>query len=79
MRILFFILLLALGVYSQDVIATDTSGLIVTMKEKYGGWIIDSSCTAVVVFNRMFILVHKDKSSSWFSVDNYSIQIGRIS
>ena len=54
------------------VIAADSSGLIATVKEKYGGMYADT-CSVVSLLDGNFYLTHRDRPTSVFPAGNYSI------
>ncbi len=75
MKIGILILLILITSYSQQtVIAKDSNGLIVEIKEKYGGYVIDT-CTVVMNYKGKFVLIHKDGTSAWYPASFHSIRI----
>lgn len=63
---------------AQQVIAKDSVGLIVEVKEKYGGLIFDT-CTVIMLFDNQFVLVHREGSTGWYPTSFHSIRLlGRI-
>ena len=73
-QLLIIIGLLAYPLYAQQVIAQDSTGLIVEVKEKYGGLIIDT-CSVVMLHNNQFVLVKKEGSTGWFPASFHSVRI----
>jgi hypothetical protein len=74
MRTLLFLLLIACTSIAQDLIARDSNGLIIELKEKYGGYATDT-CTAVMLMNGNFIVVHRDGVAGYFPESFHSIRI----
>lgn len=66
--------LLAAAVRSQSVIAQDSAGLVVEVKEKYGGILMDT-CTVVLIHGGMFVLVKRTGESRWFPTSFHSVRI----
>ena len=58
----------------QDLVAKDSNGLVVEIKEKYGITVVDT-CTVVMNYNGNFVLVRKDGTSSWYPTSFHSIKI----
>ena len=65
---------MALSVYSQGTIAKDKEGLVVKIKEKYGGIFVDT-CTVVMHYKGNFVLVRKDGRTSWYPASFHSLKI----
>lgn len=59
---------------ATQVIAANPAGVVVRVKEKYGLYTTDT-CTAVLQVKGNFVLVHKNKASSWYPVSFHSVQI----
>lgn len=57
-----------------QVIAANPAGVVVRVKEKYGMYTTDT-CTAVLQVRGNFVLVHKDKASSWYPIGFHSVHI----
>ncbi len=58
----------------QDLVAKDSNGLVVEVKEKYGITIVDT-CTVVMNYNGQFVLVRRDGTSAWYPTSFHSIKI----
>lgn len=74
MKALIIGLLLAVGLQAQALVAKDSNGLVVEIKEKYGGWRVDT-VTVVMLYKGYFVLVRRDGSSSWLPASFNSIHI----
>jgi len=72
LMLLIFTAALSTRALSQEVIAKDSLGLEVVLKEKYGDYVTD---TATVVFAKTgcFVLAHKDRFASWFPMVNWGL------
>lgn len=57
-----------------DVIARDSLGLVVELKEKYGAAILDS-CTVVMRCGDEYITVHRSGPSGHYPVANWSLPV----
>ncbi len=66
--------LTAVPSYAQQVIAKDSAGLVVEVKEKYGGRITDT-CTVVMLHQNQFVLVKRDGNSAWFPSSFHSVRV----
>lgn len=73
LKILCVILMFVGIIHASDVIANDTNGVIVEVKEKYGGILLDT-CTVVIVNGDCFVLVHRNRPASYFPVSFHSIR-----
>ena len=58
----------------QELIAKDSAGLIVEVKEKYGGINYDT-CTIVMKYDGDFITVHRNGTTSRYPACFHSIKI----
>lgn len=58
----------------REVIAQDTAGVVVIVKEQYGGTVLDT-CTVVMVYQNSFVLVHRNTGASWYPVAFNSISV----
>lgn len=58
----------------REVIAMDTVGVVVMVKEQYGASTLDT-CTVVMFFRGNFVLVHRATGSSWYPASFNSIQV----
>jgi hypothetical protein len=67
-------LLLVAGLQAQTLVAKDSNGLVVEIKEKYGGWRVDT-VTVVMLYKGNFVLVRRDGSTSWLPASFNSINI----
>ncbi|MBD3390496.1 MAG: hypothetical protein GF418_00620, partial [Chitinivibrionales bacterium] len=77
-RMLMVLAVAALPIYGQQVIAQDSEGLIVEVKEKYGGIVVDT-CTVVMLHDRQFVVVNREGGSGWFPASFHSVRIvGRL-
>lgn len=59
---------------AQQVIAQDTAGLVVEVKEKYGGLLIDTA-TVLMYHDGQFVLVKRDGLSGWFPASFHSVRV----
>lgn len=78
-KILFLILSLSIYIYAienPNLIARDSGGIIIEIKEKYGSFTTDT-CTAVLLFNDNFVVVHKEqlRGSDWYPESFHSIRV----
>jgi hypothetical protein len=55
-----------------EVLAQDSSGLICTLKEKYG-CAINDTCTVVSLINGMFYLTHKKRPTTIYAVSEWAL------
>jgi len=75
MKTVLIFLLMSFAVFSQQqLIAKDSNGLVIEVKEKYGSYFIDT-CTVVMNYNDQFVIVHRDGTSSWFPASFHSVKI----
>ena len=58
----------------SSLIARDSVGLVVTVKEKYGSYVTDT-CTVVMMCNQNFVLVRRKGASSWYPASFHSVEI----
>lgn len=64
--------------FAAEFFVSDSSGVVVTLVQKYGPDIIDT-CTAVSLDDNHIYLTHRDSPSGVFQRDNFSIkQVGRL-
>jgi hypothetical protein len=70
-KILFIILILFLSLFA-DIIAMDSLGLCVILKEKYGGTFYDT-CTVISLIDNKYYLTHKNSPTSIFSITEWTI------
>ena len=79
-RTLTIIALLAATVLAEStapqVIAADSNGVVVQVKEKYGSYVIDT-CTVVMLMEGQFVLVHREGGSGWYPSSFHSVQVLR--
>ena len=61
---------------AQQVIALDSNGLIVTLKERYGSYTLDTY-VAVSLVAGQYVLVKKDERSGWFPASFHSVRVIR--
>lgn len=77
-RALIIIALMAATLFAEDnapqVIAADSNGVVVTVKEKYGFATLDT-CTVVMLVKNQFVLVHREGGSSWYPTSFHSVQV----
>ena len=59
---------------SVDVIASDSAGLVVMVKEKYGMSLTDT-CTVVMLYRGNFVLVRREGGARWFPVSFHSVSV----
>ena len=59
---------------APHVIAADSNGVVVQVKEKYGAYTIDT-CTVVMLVQGQFVLVHRDRGSGWYPASFHSVQV----
>ena len=59
---------------SVSVIAQDTAGLVVEVKEKYGGVLIDTG-TVLMYHTGQFVLTKKNGLSDWFPASFHSVRV----
>ena len=59
---------------AQEVIAKDSLGMIVEVKEKYGGLLYDT-CTVVMYYSGQFVLVKKTGRTGWYPASFHSVRI----
>lgn len=63
---------------SGAVIAHDSCGIVVELREKYGPVITDTG-TVLSTINECFVLTKYNKPAAWYPVANYAVKpIGRI-
>jgi hypothetical protein len=74
MKRLLLVLLVALGASGQELVAKDSNGLIIEIKEKYGGSVFDT-CTVVMKMGGNFIVVHKEGIAGYFPESFHSIRV----
>jgi len=70
-------LAVAVGIAAEttpNLIAQDSVGLVVIVKEKYGSYEIDT-CTVVMIAGENFVLVHRQGVSSWYPASFHSVDI----
>ena len=70
-------LTLPLNMYAGEenqLVARDSNGLIIEVKEKYGGTIIDT-CTAVIFHQGNFVVIHREGVSAWFPSAFHSVRV----
>lgn len=58
----------------QQVIAQDSAGLVIEVKEKYGALLTDT-CTVIMEHDGDYVLVHRDRPSDHFPTCNHSVRI----
>jgi len=69
---------MAMPLRAQQVIAQDSNGIIVEVKEKYGGNFVDT-CTVVMHQNGQSVLVKPEGAIGWFPSSFHSVRIiGRL-
>ena len=61
---------------TPQVLAKDTTGVVVQVKEKYGTHLTDT-CTVVMLVKNQFVLVHREGVSSWYPTSFHSVKIVR--
>ena len=59
---------------AQEVIAADTLGMVVQIREKYGPTLTDT-CTVLMYHAGQFVLVKKDGLSGWFPASFHSVRV----
>lgn len=59
---------------AQETIAKDSTGMIVEVKEKYGGVLYDT-CTVVMYFEDSFVLVKRSGRTGWYPSSFHSVRI----
>lgn len=57
-----------------QVIAKDSNGVVVQIKEKYGSYTIDT-CTVVMLMNNYFVVVHREGESGWYPASFHSVAV----
>jgi hypothetical protein len=78
MKSILFILVITLASFAQSLVAKDSNGLVIEIKEKYGGFVTDT-CTAVMLMNGNFIIVHREGVAGYFPESFHSVRIvGRV-
>jgi predicted ATP-grasp superfamily ATP-dependent carboligase len=78
MKRLVLVLLVALGASGQELVAKDSNGLIIEIKEKYGGSVYDT-CTVVMKMGGNFIVVHKEGIAGYYPESFHSVRVrGKI-
>lgn len=55
----------------------DSTGLIVELKEKYGGTMVDT-CTVLMIRDDVYYTTHRDGTGGTYPMANYSARIVRI-
>ena len=70
--LLLVIFTVALAAQECSVIAQDSAGLIVVLKEKYGGYVTDTA-TAVSKYAGCFILTRRDGGGGWYPMVNWAL------
>jgi len=60
----------------DQLIARDSNGVVVVVKEKYGGATVDT-CTVVILHDGKFVLVHRNGTSAWYPTDFHSVKVVR--
>jgi hypothetical protein len=73
-RMLIVCALAALPIYGQEVIAQDSNGLVVEVKEKYGGLLLDTA-TVVMLHQGQFVLVKKEGGTGWYPSSFHSVRV----
>ena len=77
-RALVIIALFAVTAFAESkgpqVIAADSNGVVVQVKEKYGSYVIDT-CTVVMLTEGQFVLVHREGGSGWYPTSFHSVQV----
>jgi hypothetical protein len=77
-RALVIIALVAASAFAEknapQVIAADSNGVVVQVKEKYGSYVLDT-CTVVMLMKGQFVLVHREGGSSWYPTSFHSVQV----
>jgi hypothetical protein len=61
-------------VETSEVIAADSLGMQVMVKEKYGSYVLDT-CTVVMLYKGNFVLVHRSRPSGWYPTSFHSVQV----
>ena len=56
----------------NSIVAMDSAGLVVTLKERYGALYVDS-CTVVSMMSNTFILTKKNRPSTIYPMSNWAI------
>jgi hypothetical protein len=76
MRIIFAVLCFSSWLYAADllpvIIAKDSIGIVVHLKEKYGAQTVDT-CTIVSIYNGCFVLTKREGFPNYYPVENHSI------
>jgi hypothetical protein len=71
-KILLAVLAMVAVGFGNELIAKDSCGIIVELREKYGPAIIDTG-TMIMTYNNFFVIVHRDFPSTFYPIANYSV------
>jgi hypothetical protein len=72
MRKLLAIFLLAVGMAWGWPISSDSCGIAVELREKYGPVVYDTG-TVIMLYENCFVITKRDGASSWYPVGNYAV------
>jgi hypothetical protein len=53
-------------------IAADSSGIAVELREKYGPVVYDTG-TVIMIYDNCFVITHRDGLTAWYPVGNYAV------
>jgi hypothetical protein len=70
-QIILMVLVMAAVCIAQS-IAQDSCDIAVELREKYGPVVYDTG-TVIMIHDNCFVITHRDASSTWYPVGNYSI------
>jgi len=74
MKTLLLIAVMAAALPAQILVAKDSSGVVVKINEKYGGWRVDT-VTVVMLYKGYFVLVRRTGAASWLPSSFNSVTI----
>lgn len=73
-KLIVLLLLLPTIIVGGELIAKNSAGMVIELKEKYGRVQIDT-CTVLMLHAGCFVAVRRDGSSGWYPATNYSAKI----
>jgi hypothetical protein len=69
-----FVMAAVMQATAGELIAKDSIGVVVEVKEKYGTYCLDT-CTVLMYHNDNFVLVHRSGASRWFPAAFHSVTV----
>ena len=58
----------------NQLVAKDSNGIVIEIKEKYGGTIIDTA-TAVIYHEGNFVVIHREGVAAWYPSSFHSVRV----